>query len=600
MRFIQLAAIAITIIVAFPIGIGYMMAFDETEVSGWESTDTANLSDLILNHETEYYATSTAPGNNSELIYNDLLGGESTIVAPDYVTVGSTVTSLPTYTQQNTTITKPTATTNSYTGTTSPFIISVASGRVPADPAQYGVVTVTSTQYAEYSNSNTIWGFYDMAFYADGDALVATNGSLSFALDSSVQFATDRVPNTYTVTSIPWQQISIDGDWSTAIGSGSLKIVAASTSYVKIDSATEIIRLGSVLFVGGTVYNGVSAVYFSGTQDLIVSQTVLDAGSYAQPSDGWRVPELSAAYTADWVNGQRNSSVTMYAAIPADTFATFTIGDNVVTVSRSATGVVTFSPGNDADTYTLGNYSNIQVVFGMDSVTISGITVWPTMYVEPVRINTLTADYPAPLQDPFLLINIADESNMVYRVDSATIVAGTFPSTYDYTLDMVTYWPGSSYALDFSNVGIFGDSITFGGRSYDITNGMITYDTANGSATKRLIDVTFSATYDNGVWTYSINNYPQVPETAEARSVFFGGEWSATLMGYKMESYTETVTEWVPGEFGIDSDSFIVVGLFGCLATFVGLGFYGAKTGHKVLSLMIICGICAVVLILMA
>lgn len=584
-----MAAIAITIIVALPIGVGYIMAFDETEVTGWRSTETTNLSDLILNSETDYYSVSTAPGNNSELIYNDLLGGESSIVSPDYERVGSTVTSLPTYTQTTSTITKPSANVQTFTGSTSPFIISVADNQVPADVSVYGIVRIATEQRAQYTSDVTLWLFSgNMDFLATDSGLVH---SMGFPLNQYVSFGTDRVPNTYTVSSVPWKTIGISGDWSAAMSYGALKLVGDDTTYVTISSTTEIFRLGSVVIVGGDIYTGVTAVQFASFQDLIVSQTVLDSDSYANPSYGWRVPDLtSGAYNADWTNGQQNSDITMYLNVPVDTFATYTIGENVLELTRQTSGSVILEMGDTS--VNLGNYQYLQIDFGLSSVTVSGISAWPTMYATVNKINSKTLEYGNPLSDPFSLITIDDGSEILYRVDSATIVAGQYPSTKDYTLNLGEYWPDTSYALDLLNIGVYGSSITFGGNSYVVDNGAIMV----GGRSVSLLTATFSGTLSQGVWTYSINNVEQ--STSEtALPVIFGGEWSLTLMGYKMEEYRQTISEWQPGEFALDPNDFVIVGLFGCLAVFVGLGLWGARSGGKAVWLMIICGSAALILI---
>lgn len=589
MRFIQIAAIAVTVIIALPIGMGYMMAFDETETAGWRSTETTNLSDMILNSETEYYSVSTAPGNNSELLYTDLLGGETTIVAPDYVTTSPTVTSLPEYSQNTTVVSKPATSSNTYTGNSSPFTISVNGGQVPADVTAYGIVTVSTEQLSEYHAGDDISPFSgSITFKATDSGLLSDLSPV--ALNSSSLFVTDRVPNTFTVSATPWKDLSVSSDWSSTMDSGAIRLTGDSISYISIDGLTEIVKIGSVLIVGGESFNGVSGISFASMQDLIVSQSVLNPGSYAQPSDGWRVPALSGAYSAAWINGQRNSSVTMYAQIPAGSFATYDIGSNELTLSRSAAGVVTFDVGNG--TYRLGNYGSLQIVFNMESVTISGIRAWPTMYVEPVKINTITADYPDPLEDPFLSITITDESDLVYRVDAASIVAGTFPSTKDYSLNMAEIWPDTSFALDLLNVGIYGESITFGGESFTVSNGSIMVDGRPVS----LLVATFSGTLTDGIWTYSINNV-ELATSADPLPVIFSGEWSTSLIGYKMDSYNQTVTEWQPGKFALDKDDFVIVGLLGCLAAFVGLGFYGARSGHKMLALAIVCGSMALILL---
>lgn len=79
-----IAAIALTLIIAVPIGLGYVLAFNEEETVTWETTEQYNVSDLLLNSSTQYYQTYTGPNNNE-------------VVGATYVSTGTTVTSAPIY-----------------------------------------------------------------------------------------------------------------------------------------------------------------------------------------------------------------------------------------------------------------------------------------------------------------------------------------------------------------------------------------------------------------------------------------------------------------------------------------------------------------------
>lgn len=79
-----IAAIALTLVVACPIALGYVLSINEEETTAWETTEQYNISDYLLNSSTPYYQIYTGPNNNE-------------VVNAAYVSTGSTVTSNPIY-----------------------------------------------------------------------------------------------------------------------------------------------------------------------------------------------------------------------------------------------------------------------------------------------------------------------------------------------------------------------------------------------------------------------------------------------------------------------------------------------------------------------
>lgn len=100
MNWKAMAAIALTMVVAVPIGLGYILATEEEETVSWQTTGQSNISDLLLNHSTPYSGTFSGPANNSLLINSDLL-----LQSVDYVSTGPTVSSTPIYTASSGTVT---------------------------------------------------------------------------------------------------------------------------------------------------------------------------------------------------------------------------------------------------------------------------------------------------------------------------------------------------------------------------------------------------------------------------------------------------------------------------------------------------------------
>ena len=85
------AAIAITLIVAIPIILGYAMSFEEVEREGYETGSATNITGEILNNQTPYFNPSTSPGNNAELFARYYYMGsgawEHKLIAPHYTAV---------------------------------------------------------------------------------------------------------------------------------------------------------------------------------------------------------------------------------------------------------------------------------------------------------------------------------------------------------------------------------------------------------------------------------------------------------------------------------------------------------------------------------
>ena len=62
-----LAAIALTLIIAMPVGIGFLTAVHQEETDSWQTTSSSKISDLMLNHQTPYYGSYKGSSNNASL-----------------------------------------------------------------------------------------------------------------------------------------------------------------------------------------------------------------------------------------------------------------------------------------------------------------------------------------------------------------------------------------------------------------------------------------------------------------------------------------------------------------------------------------------------
>lgn len=620
-----LGAIALTLIVACPIGLGYVFALDQEEITVWESTSESNLTEILLNSDTEYYIGWEGPTNNSQIYYREYMQGYwiDSIMAPDYVSTGSTYTSLPVYDEISGDITL-----------TSPVSMNVA---ILPDP--YGGVQSHGLG-DDLLYDLPVMDYYYVGFpqlsqvelYNDGVSVLTTlgKGSLEFVRNGGDSWSVETGGTTYTVDAFSvlsdrqqnytvwgrnYTPINISGDYVSAIGTGltGVKVVHhnGSVDYVVIEGATSLLKTPSdYAVVDGVLYDSVSQLSIvrpAGVSILQYTATTAVEGEYADVSAGWTVPGSGNPFSPYWYNGQTNASVSMCVHIEEgrDVFleprASVSDTEPWVHIIRGSDGVVTVAHDVDGDTVSvvLGEYSDLYVTITKESFIVSGIPSWPAMGTAPSTLHTVTLDH--DLQDDFNFVEIAVPGNYYedvrLRVDSAQIVAGTFPSTKDYTLDMNALFPSKSYSVRVHSIGVYGDSLTLAGVSLPVTNGTVTVN--DRTIALRGADISCIDRDGDGIYVTSIGT-EEVGTTTGPGSIYLEGEWSLTATAYMLEEVTSTQLRWQPGEFGFDKVGFIVVGLIACLGAFVGLGMYGRRSGAKVGILMLICGGAAMVLLIMA
>jgi len=621
-----LGAIALTLIVACPIGLGYVFALDQEEITVWESTSESNLTDIMLNSDTEYYIGWEGPTNNSQIYYREYMEGYwiDRIVAPDYVSTGSTYTSLPIYGEISGELT----------------LTSSASMNVVVDPQSnpYGGVQShglgDDLLYDLPVMDYYYFGFPDLSqigLYNNGVSVLTTtgigslelvrNGSDSWSVETggttytvdAFYISSDRT-QTYTVWGRDYTPINISGDYASSIGTGltGVKVVHhdGSVDNIVIEGATSLLKSSSgYAIVDGVPYDSVSQLSIvrpAGVSILQYTATAAVEGEYADVSAGWTVPGSGNPFIPYWMNGQTNSSVSLCVHIEEgrEVFLTplASVPDTapMLHIIRGGDGLVTvvLDIDGDAGSAVLGEYSDLYVMITRGSYIVSGIPSWPAMGTSPSTLHTVTLDH--DMQDDFNFIQIAVPGNhygdVRLRVDQAQIVAGDFPSTKDYTLDMNALYPSKSYSVRVHSIGVYGDSLTLAGVSLPVTNGTVTVN--DRTIALRGADISCIDRDGDGIYVTSIGT-EEVGTTTGPGSIYLGGEWSLTATAYMLEEVTSTQLRWQPGEFGFDETGFVVVGLIACLGAFVGLGMYGRRSGAKVGILMLICGGAAMVLLMM-
>lgn len=601
----RIAAIALTIIVAVPILLGYAMAFEEEEITGYETTESVNVTDYTLNSTFPVYTASYSPMNNQQIratvYWTTQAVTETSVISPGFNATAS-YSSIPItghggYSQSMAAIssdlnqgerTITTPSTNGYVGLQP--LASTFPATFELDGIYYGD-PLTAGQTIEFaaSGDGSAW-----TLYYNGQR----SGSEIESYGSVAQPVAIYTRAFQTISPTDLDSNPVTSYYVAFPCTASVKIVHtdSTTEYVYVSNGTQMMRNGSTVTIGNVAYNNVdtvSAATAYGTDTLICSYSI-PTGTYADPAYGWKATVSQGVITMPiyWFNNSLNKSVTMMLDVPEGSSSVIAPGAshnlvNDVTISRASNGMVSVNGTN------LGNYRYLSVTVTGSSVSVSGISAWPNMRTAPTLINTVSVDLTYPMEN-FAGIWIGGSQDVSYRVDVAEIYTGTYPITEDYTLDMATIWPNDDYSVRLSTVGFYGDSIVFGGNTYAVTNGAIT---VSGSSV-RLLNAMFSSVYDSDsdTWSNRINGV-EISETVDPSTIVFGGQWSMTLTAYKMEEVTKTELRWQAGEFawnGVDQ-SFALIGLLTCGGAFIGLGMYGRRSGAKVGTLMLICGGCALV-----
>ena len=586
-----LAAIALMIVIVAPIGLGYLSSLDTEEVESWQTTSSSKISDMMLNHQTPYYGSYKGTSNNSALLDGDAL------TAPTYITSTSAYTSLPIYTE---TVTTVTLSETSYVGQDLVFGVGPWADEFGADSPRASVGT---HDYYKISTGEVMLyetGYSDITDYlpymADGSIyLMRSSPSTWTAYTGNTLISNDIaywVNQTFVIGTPPTSNIVYKD--LTELTTGTPYSGYVSNGMMKVDNdytygSFSFQVAANAITINGTTteYDSLPSIYVAQVGNIGLTQTA-PSGSFADPSDGWTVPNISGTYY--WINNQVNNSVTFYVKPVYGVGQYCTIGDLRIQPSGTQIQAYVISEGV---TQTLGAYDALQVVVSADGYDVTGLAAWPTMGIVPSTYNSIHFD---AATNPFYEVKIqASSQDWHFRVDNANIQQGTYPSTYDYTLNLQQVYPDTNIDIYLNSIGVYGDYINIGGANCTVTNGSITI---NGT-TYRLLHAHISAWQTGTGYSVRING-DEIATTAEPPTIFFGGEWSITATAYKIESVQQTTMVWHAGEFGFSKTGFAMVGLIICAAAFVALGMTGQRSGAKVGLLLLICGGAAVAYLIIA
>lgn len=183
----------------------------------------------------------------------------------------------------------------------------------------------------------------------------------------------------------------------------------------------------------------------------------------------------------------------------------------------------------------------------------------------------------------------------IIRMDAATFRTNEFPVIYDKT-----YSPSSfkdNPITKIINPTQYGTSIEFAGNTYNVTDGNITLE----GRSIPVKDLTFSSIPSSlGGYENKIGN-TVISTSAQPSTITFNGKWAVGVETTEQESYTYTETEWIPGDFAWDGmdQNFILAGLLVSLGAFVGVGIYARRSRASIWPLLIVCGGAALLFFIM-
>ena len=408
---------------------------------------------------------------------------------------------------------------------------------------------------------------------------------------------------TMRTASAMYTAISSDADTWSFSAAGSVRLTRADgTSYVANLGNAAVTVTGSSVIVGGTTYTGVQKIEFAQVSGSSLSYTYERTSNtgYGDPSEGWTL----GASVATWFNGQTNESATFTVKMPLDSTCGLSTGTDTpetVHLQRNASGRIT-AWDSASNATVLGSYEVIQINVGTDAITVTGLAEWPAMGSSPTRYNMIEF---ANDGESFEYVKLRGAA-VTWRVDSAQALAGSFPSTKDYAVDLAAKFPTVTQSvIQITGVGVYGSSLTVAGNTYDVENGNITVQDLDAGKQKTItirgmavmsVDSTHSATQKYDVY---LNNIRIGTSNASGGSLTFGGEWSLTATLSQMEPVTHTAMKWQPGEFALDETGIVAAGLLTAVGAFAVLGLTGRASGPKAALLAVVCGGAAMIMLIL-
>lgn len=545
----KIAVIALVALVAFPVGLGYALNFEDVEVTTYNEGKATNVTQLLKNGTD----TNTVPVNTYDL--NTARFYSPGVIAspnyhqgrmPMYNTVStSTLSSLMTRTTYPNSFPVPTFSASSL------MWCQIDTGYNPANPSSYPSITVESNSvlgtftvdrvayfYATLTSDNRVYGTV-VGYTADGN--INTRGA-------------------WDVTRIV--------SWSTTGGFSAANV-----------------RYDIMLKGWGASTPNIGYVNLADGFKL--------DGTYGQwQASGSGVKRLVMTFDLNQVHdGFTLSYKPVYDASSR-------IG--LCTIMATESGGYSFSENSGYKDliYDSSRSENVyQMVITPKLVELRYIGDWPASFGEVDYYKTWTRTNYSATDDHLIqslyFYNISGSTGAAkidkMRFDSALGVSSPYPVIKDNTLN-ASQFVGDEHSIKMGNITQYGKTLTFGGRTFTVSESDKTIHLDRVDIPLNGIKFDSVLNTNNNLYENRING-TVISSTATPSTLTFGGSWLAAVDVSALTAETTTVTRWVPGAWawnGLDLN-FALVGLVTCVGAFVGLGFYGQRSGGKVGTLMIVC-----------
>ena len=527
----KIAVMAVVLIVAVPILLGYGLAFEEVEKTTWNESNTRSITSVLYN-DVKYsdlalnsYSLNIEPFTSEEYY-------------PQYMRVGSSpVTSYP-----------------------------LGQSSIPAnvtfDPLTYGRTGAIFFN-GDYPVNATITGAYN-----SGGATVTETISIA-----NMQFWRSIQTDTLTVVGLKADQgiyLYADVTSVTFDKPVTIQYETSSGSYADITYGWKFNQMSQGISIGSFT----KAVITMDFSDILNTIPLGNEYTFSlQPRVGSEANQHSYPFTITIHRGSSAGGSYLYAQghDPDGNVKTATI------------------PLDDSD-FTKNVY---QLLMNRAGYELRYVGSWPSTMALVQSLATWSFSMKYDVEPPSTFDNIRFDDDAylyetpIFRLDTAIREGFGSPVITDKAYDPMVLMPSvtGSYSISLSDIGYIGTSIGWGGETFEVKDGALIVDHKRIALSK----LTLESKYLDGTRTNYINGKEI---STGANTLQLNGTWGAIVSLTELTPETSTSNEWQPGEFawnGVDS-SFALMGLIASVGVFVGLGMYGKRSGAKVGMLMLICG----------
>lgn len=482
----KIAVLALVLVVAVPILVGYGTAFQDVEKDGWDAGETTNITEPMNNSIEWVYVVANSYDANSRVI-TDLNDNR---MFPLYEKVSAS---------------PQTSIRLSQTELSAGSTFTLSS-------------TDIGTLYFVFEDEdNDDFPDYDYQkiriSYRDGDVITNTtlNDVLSMSFDNGRVFGYQEID--YALTPYSYSDvISIIPDWDDVI-----------------------------------IQSYSSTSFADPSQGWRIDQPLLESMG---PALTWSMPDLKSDYLLLTIDFAGLKAVNEYTTVggsvrPIGNVNVSALEWSVSTDSLTINGTpVPAFFGSDG---ALDGHNVWQLQMTLDGYTMNYIKTWPSAYGPAPSYYTLEVPYSQTLSE---INSVSLPDGCRFRMDTVNYRSYSYPVIRDLDWDPQTLLkdPAASFRYTFSRTDISGASIGWGGQTYDVTNGAITVGRntikladlrldsvwLNGERTNMINGQTVG-TGDtelvlSGMWSASIEQAPLEHKTW-TESEWQAGEWAFNGIG---------------------------------------------------------------------